>query len=97
MDIADPKEDDIIEIHSPLNRTSSISFKLANRHKVYAPFTAKFTSDSDPEFSVMPKQGVLQPSQKDGTVFIVSYTPVEYGKSKQAKLIIQTDDLYWSF
>ena len=31
----------------------------------------------------------------EGTTFIISFTPVEYGKTLQGKLIIQTDELYW--
>ena len=32
---------------------------------------------------------------REGTQFIVSFTPVEYGKMKTGKLIIQTDEMYW--
>jgi hypothetical protein len=34
---------------------------------------------------------------RDGTSFIISYTPVEYGKVKIGRLIIQTDEMYYSF
>lgn len=34
---------------------------------------------------------------RGGTVFNVSYTPVEYGKEKIGKLIIQTDLKYFSY
>lgn len=30
-------------------------------------------------------------------MFNISFTPVEYGKIKVGKLIIQTDQMYWSF
>jgi hypothetical protein len=36
-------------------------------------------------------------NSSDGTSFIISYTPVEYGKVKLGKLVIKTDDMYWSF
>lgn len=45
----------------------------------------------------MPKQGELEPLGREGKNFIVSFTPVEYGKAKKGKLIIETDELYWSF
>jgi hypothetical protein len=32
-----------------------------------------------------------------GTQFFVSFTPVEYGKEKKGKLIIETADMYWSY
>jgi len=31
----------------------------------------------------------------EGTTFIISFTPIEYGKILKGKLIIQTDELYW--
>ena len=55
-----PQEDDLIVISSPLNRTTSVSFKLTNHKKQYAHFTAQFTPESDPEFTIMPKSGELQ-------------------------------------
>jgi len=49
-----PKEDDLIVISSPLNRTTSVSFKLTNHRKNTAFFTASFTPELDPEFTSMP-------------------------------------------
>jgi hypothetical protein len=46
----------VIIISSPLNKTTSVSFKLTNKVKSYSKFTAGFSAESDPEFSVMPKQ-----------------------------------------
>ena len=78
--------------------------KLTNKVKSYARFTAGFNSESDAEFSVMPKQyftfknilnliykiirGDLEPYGREGTTFIISFTPVEYGKIRKGKLII---------
>ena len=70
-------------------------FKLSNRFKSFAQFTARFTPDSDPEFSVMPRSGDLEPIGRDGTTFIVTFTPVDYGKKRKGKLIIETAELYW--
>lgn len=95
LEATEPDEDDIIHIFSPINKTSSVSFRLSNRYKSYSPFTAFFSPDSDPEFSVMPRTGELEPYGREGKNFIVSFTPVEYGKMKQGKLIIQTDEIYW--
>lgn len=34
---------------------------------------------------------------RQDTIFMVSYTPVEYGKVKVGRLIIQTKEYYWNF
>jgi hypothetical protein len=84
----DPEMDDTILIQSPLHKTSSVSFKLSNHLKSMAEFTAFFTPDSASEFMVYPKSGLLEPYGKEGTNFIVSFTPTEYGKQKIGKLVI---------
>ena len=65
--------------------------------KSYAEFTAHFTAESAAEFGVNPKQGMLEPYGKDGTTFIVSFTPTEYGKAKIGKLVIQTEEMQWTY
>jgi hypothetical protein len=55
LEATEPEEDDVIVISSPLNRTTSVSFKLTNKVKAYARFFAGFSPESDAEFSVMPK------------------------------------------
>lgn len=89
----EPEVDDTIVIQSPLHKTSSVSFKLTNHLKSYAEFQAHFTADSAQEFHVMPKQGLLEPYGKEGTNFIISFTPTEYGKAKVGKLVIQTEEM----
>lgn len=93
----EPEVDDVILIQSPLHKTSSVSFKLTNHLRQFAEYHAFFTSDSAPEFVVYPKSGMLEPYGKDGTNFIVSFTPTEYGKAKVGKLIIQTEEMQWSY
>ena len=61
---ADPEVDDVITIQSPLQKTSSVSFKLTNHLKAFAEFTAYFTADSAAEFIVYPKSGLLEPYGK---------------------------------
>ncbi len=68
---------------------------MSNRKKEYSNFSAKFSAESDPEFSVQPKSGLLEPYGQEGTQFTVSFTPVEYGKIRKGNLIIETDDMYW--
>ena len=57
----EPEVDDIIVIQSPLQKTSSVSFKLTNHLKAFAEFSAFFTADSAAEFIVYPKTGLLEP------------------------------------
>ena len=95
FEATEPDIDDAIEIKSPLHKTSSVSFRLCNHTRAYSDFQAFFTHDSATEFSIYPKSGVLEPFGKDGTNFIVSFTPTEYGKNKTGKLIIQTEEMQW--
>ncbi|EGR27115.1 hypothetical protein IMG5_201370 [Ichthyophthirius multifiliis] len=97
LEATEPDFDDTIIISSELNKTTSVSFKLTNKAKQFTPFIADFTPDSDTQFTVFPKQGVLEGYGREGTNFIVSFTPIEYGNFKNAKLIIQTEDMYWSY
>jgi hypothetical protein len=97
LEATPPDEDDVIIISSPLNKTTSVSFKLTNKTKNYAKFFASFTPDSDAEFSVIPKVGDLEPYGREGTTFIISFTPIEYGKIRKGKLIIQTEEMYWYY
>ena len=89
--------DDIITIQSPLHKTSSVSFRLSNHMKQYAEFSAHFTPDSAQDFAVHPKNGQLEPYGKEGTNFIVSFTPTEYGKQKIGRLVIQTEEMQWTY
>jgi len=56
--------------------------------RTFAEFSSFFTPDSAPEFVVYPKNGLLEPYGKEGTNFVVSFTPTEYGKAKVGKLVI---------
>ena len=98
VDATEPDVDDEITIEAMLNRTSSVSFKLTNQFASYAHFEASFTPDSPYEFAVFPTSGVLEPyGEQDGTTFIVSFTPTEYGKTLVGKLLIHTDDMQWTY
>ncbi len=47
---------------------------------------------------MFPNEGVLEPPGRgDGTVFIVSFTPTEYGKTQIGRLVIQTEEMQWSY
>ena len=95
LEASPPDVDDLIVISSPLHKTSSVSFKLTNRYKQFAKYLAAFTPNSDQEFTVSPKSGSLEPFGREGTQFVISFTPLEYGQIKQGKLVIETDEMYW--
>jgi len=59
LEATPPNADDVIMIRSPMNKTSSVTFKLTNIAKRAAPFKAYFTPESDSEFTVIPKTGLL--------------------------------------
>lgn len=61
MEATSPDPDDNILITSAIHKTSSISFKLTNYNKQSAEFVAGFTAESDTEFAVTPKTGILEP------------------------------------
>jgi hypothetical protein len=97
LEATEPEVDDVIQIQSPLNKPASVAFRLCNHSTAYSEFDAFFDAESAYEFSVQPTAGVLEPAGSAGTTFIVTYKPTEYGKSVQGKLIIQTEDVYWSY
>jgi len=89
--------DDVLVIEAALNKTSAVSFKLANSFDAEAPFTAYFTPDSPTVFSVSPVAGVLPPAGTPGTLLTVAYSPIEYGKLVRGTLVILTEDMQWSY
>merc|ERR1719218_73866 len=97
LEATEPEVDDTICITSPLNKPASVAFRLCNHTAAYAEFDAFFDAESAYEFSVHPTSGVLEPSGSNGTTFVVSYRPTEYGKHVSGKLVIQTEDVYWSY
>ena len=98
LESTDPDPDDIIHIKAALGKESYVAFKLQNIFAKDAKFIAYFSHDSSSEFSVSPKEGILeQAGKEDATQFVVRYLPIEYGKIKIGKLIIETDEVEWIF
>ena len=92
-----PDPDDVIPIKASLNKESYITFSLENVFAREAKFVSYFSHDSSTEFSVSPREGILAQNGKEGTQFIICYLPVEYGKVKIGKLIVETDEVMWIF
>ena len=49
------------------------------------------------EFSISPKAGDLEPYGREGTLFEVTFSPTEYKNSWQGKIVIETEDSFWSY
>mmetsp|Transcript_28943 Transcript_28943/g.66987 ORF Transcript_28943/g.66987 Transcript_28943/m.66987 type:complete len:2816 (+) Transcript_28943:96-8543(+) len=93
----EPEIDDIITIEGVLLKKCSVSFRMTNQFQAPAPFTAHFTGDSPSEFSVTPDKGVLAPYGSEGTNFVLSFAPSEYGKNYVGKLVIETEEMQWTY
>jgi len=92
-----PDVDDVIKIEGTMDRTTSISFRLTNQFDKQAPYQAYFSVESPPEFTVTPSVGMLDAYGSEGTNFVVSFSPKVYGKLYQAKLIVETEEMQWSY
>lgn len=98
LDSTEPRYYDTLNIVTSLNQKKGLQFKVYNQNKsAQASFKAYFKEDSDSGFEVMPKTGKLYPIEKDGTLFTVTFLPLEYGKTKKAKLVIETMSEYFLF
>ncbi|XP_022089961.1 cilia- and flagella-associated protein 47-like isoform X2 [Acanthaster planci] len=94
----EPTVDDVITIESVgLNKESSVGFRLTSQARHPVAFTAYFVAGSDQEFTVSPQSGELKPLGTSGTLVTVGFKPKIYGKSYQAKLVVQTADMQWTY
>ena len=89
--------EDIIKIQSTIGQESFIKFNLQNIFTKNSRFIAYFSHDSSPEFSVKPKEGILDQSGRNGNIFLIGFLPIEYGKVKIGKLVIESDEIQWIF
>ena len=97
LEATEPEPDDIIYIKSSIGKQSFVTFRLQNVFAKDAKFSAYFSHESSSEFSVTPREGILDQNGREGTQFVICYLPTEYGKIKIGKLIIDTDDVQWVF
>jgi len=97
IEAKEPDPDDTIVIEAQIHKPANVAFHLSNYAKQYAAFEAFFTPESDPFFGVQPAKGLLEPYGREGTQFVVSFTPVEYGAPKTGTLVIHTEDMQWTY
>jgi hypothetical protein len=79
LDATDPEPDDTIRLVAPVHGSDKVTFRLNNRFLGYSSFQAYFSAKSSPHFSVSPSTGTLAPYGSEGTPFVVTFAPVDYG------------------
>ncbi|KAJ3162294.1 Cilia- and flagella-associated protein 47 [Geranomyces michiganensis] len=99
-----PSLDDTIVIEGALNKLSCVSFTIRSAVDHDRPFRAFFAGRVEEagrgEFAVMPREGVLVPEARrgeDGNTFIVGYRAREYGKTTIGILVVECEDISWTF
>lgn len=98
VDVTDAEpEDEPIMIEAALKTVKKVLFRMNNRTQEPAKFQAFFTVDSANTLHVEPSSGILEPYGTDGTEFVLSYAPQEYGVYEKGKLIIQTEECQWIY
>ena len=79
LEATDPDPDDVIRLTAAVGNQDRVSFNLSNRFLGLSSFQAFFSAHSSTHFSVSPTSGVLALFGTDGTQFIVTFAPVDYG------------------
>ncbi|XP_064627283.1 cilia- and flagella-associated protein 47-like isoform X2 [Lineus longissimus] len=94
----EPKPDDTIVIEAVgLNKEVALGFRLNSQESHPIPFRAFYVAGSDPELTVSPMCGELLPSGSNGTLITVGFTPAMYGKAYHGRLVVQTQDMQWTY
>jgi hypothetical protein len=97
LESTEPEPDDYMRMIAAVGSSDKMSFRLSNRFLGLTNFQAYFTAKSSSHFSVSPSSGVLAPFGVEGTLFVVSFTPLVYGNRETASLIVSTDDVQWNY
>lgn len=98
LEALDPPPDDVITLTAAVGESDKVAFRLTNRFLGFSPFEAYFTARSSPHFVVSPSSGVLAPfGSSEGTQFVITFTPKEYGIREIANLIVATNEAQWNY
>lgn len=79
LEATDQIPDDVVVMRCPVGKVDKVSFSVSNRFLGFSPFQAYITGKASSYFSVMPSSGILAPFGSEGTKFIITYSPTEYG------------------
>ena len=95
-----PEPDDTINIRAKqiAGSPTTVFFNLTSGCDESKPFNAYLDKHSDLAFSISPVKGVLPPRQTGtSTKITVSYRPVKYGTESSGLIIIETDNMLWTY
>lgn len=90
-------DDNIVIRASGLHKDSVVGIRLNSLDSSSISYEAYLDKGSDPDFRVYPPTGQLLPLGTEGTLVCVAYKPTLYGKTHNAKLIVQTPTNQWSY
>ena len=96
FDVGEPKYYDTLNIVTCLNVKKGVQFRVFNCGRGKS-FRAFFKENSDAGFGISPVSGDLLNHSANGTLFTVTFLPKEYGKTRKARLVIETSDRYYLF
>jgi len=89
--------DDVIKLEGVMNMSSSVSFRQTNQFDIETSFRAFFSAESPSEFTISPTSGILEPYGSEGSNFIITFLPRTYGKIYIGKLVIETEEMQWTY
>lgn len=97
LEAIDPPPDDTIRLVAKVGDVDKVAFTISNRFLGQSPFQAFFGAHSSSHFTVSPASGIMAPYGSEGTQFVVSFRPKEYGGRERGMLTIQTDESQWNY
>ena len=87
----------VINVSAQVGTLGSARVAVHSDKEHAVPFKVYWTPESAMELDVSPTSGVL-PAADDGPMALaVTYAPVEYGRAASGVLIVETEEMQWSF
>ncbi|KEG09190.1 hypothetical protein DQ04_05641000 [Trypanosoma grayi] len=103
LDAVRAEPDDVLVVKAALRSASAVTFDMYNAFPHSSPFSAYFTPESSRDLSVTVARGVLRPfivGQKNpaaATPLQVVFTPSARVPQVEGTLIVDTEEMQWSF
>ncbi|EKF39495.1 hypothetical protein MOQ_000276 [Trypanosoma cruzi marinkellei] len=103
LDALRAEYDDVVTIKAALHTVSAVVFDMYNVFPHTSPFSAYFTAESSRDLSVINARGVLHPflvgQRNPGTAtpLQVRFAPSARLSRVEGTLIVDTEDMQWSF
>lgn len=97
LDATESETEGVVDVAAQVGTSGSASVTVHGNASIAVPFKAFFSPESAIELDVSPAHGIL-PANLDGPLHLnVTYTPIEYGRAATGLLIVETDEMQWSF